>query len=373
MEVLSARCFRGIYDLTSQGITSRTIFLVCLILTRQGELDEQNPKTQNSAYKKDESLAEHIEFDLDDFTIYKPEIASVHTGWAKTTGDLEMVPLHALKKSKAQCDRLLLSGTLSVGVVKHHVEGLPFETLSISGYNDLDCHSVIKMWVQTDQAKVNNVWYRLRNPAPEYARYYSPFVWIAMFSKHFVDYLVNHPNVELRDFKLDFQKWIFQHHHTSIHFREWLKQYGSTDFRVVVAAQYEFLWKEATDIDESLRRRFIWKEIYFGMLGAVKPQPAYISKSTRTIVTPFVFDCFKYMYFSKVLEPQEYPQSVFDTQQLRKRALGFCTEPNVNQISTTALEERPPQSVQRGDVVSVPRDIQTKWVDKAEIWLGKCI
>lgn len=285
-----------------------------------------------------------------------------------------MVPLHMLKKSKALCDRLLLNGTLSIGREKYYVQGLPFEILSISGYNDLDCHSVSKMWIQTDRAKINNVWYRLNNPSLEYARYYNPFLWIATFGKHFVDYLIYHPIIELRDFKIDFHDWIFQHHGTSIQFQQWLRQYKSTDFRVAVAAHHEFLWKEATDIDKTLRRRHIWKEVYYGMLNAITKQPNYIPSGSGTIVTPFVFDCFRDMYFARVLEPRECTnQSILDMQRSRKQALGFFTKPYLNQLPTIAVQHRPPKSVQQGQVVSIPRDSKTKWVDKADTWLGTWI
>lgn len=33
------------------------------------------------------------------------------------------------------------------------------------------------------------------------------------------------------------------------------------DFRVAIAAHVEYLWTEATDMNDKFRRQFLWKEI----------------------------------------------------------------------------------------------------------------
>jgi DNA (cytosine-5)-methyltransferase 1 len=283
------------------------------------------------------------------------------------------VSLHALL-AKVRCDRLLFNGTLSVGSQRRYVQALPFEVLSIGGYNDLDCHSVSEVWIQTAHGRTNNIWYRLRKPAPEYVRYHEPFCWVADLGKHFADYLLRHKYAELDDFRIRFHTWAMQQHSVSARFRRWLKQFGSSDFRVAIAAHSDYLWKETTSINNDLQNRPIWGEVDHRALRAIPPQKPYLSKSSKTIITPFIFECFKHMYFAKVLEPRDSTSpAVLKAQHARKKALGFFTTLYTPRAFAVQSQHRLQHRLQPGQVVSVPRDIETDWGDKAEIWLGMSI
>jgi len=318
-----------------------------------------------------------VTFELSEFSVYKPKLETKFTGWDKVTGDLEFVPLYALK-TRVHCNHLLVDGILSVGTKRRSIQAAPFSVLSIEGYGDSTCPSVIgNLWLQTTQAGAKDVWYHLGKPANEYARYHQPFCWIADFGKHFVDYLLEHPTVELRNFQSDFYQWVQQYYGSTAEVSNWSRQYRSSDFRAAAVAYMEYLWKEATNISDDLRNRFLWREIDHKALSAVPPQLTLANTNSdgnqMTIVTPFVYECFKNIYFASVLKPLSCTNPrVLRAQEDRKATLGFITgPPTLKSFETLRLLNFKPQAIQPGDVVCVPRDMETKWKDKAEIWLGK--
>jgi DNA (cytosine-5)-methyltransferase 1 len=297
------------------------------------------------------------EVNLDHFTIYRQRLS-----------DHEMEPLHHLNV-KTGCKRLFFDGILSVRSTKHYVQTLPFEILSIDGYGDAN-PSISAVWIQTRHAKVKNVWYRLGTPTSEYSRFYHPFRWIANFGKLFVDYLLEHNRVELKDFRHTFCEWLFQHYEHFPQFQQWYQQYNCVDFRSVVSAYHEFLWKEATSVDDNLRNQFIWREIDSKALQAIKPQRMI---EVKTVVTPFIYECFKDTYFSSVLDARySASQKVISAQHLRKSLLGFSVDlvPPGSSI-TPPPENTPRASIRKGNVVSVLRDSVSDWKDRAELWFGK--
>jgi DNA (cytosine-5)-methyltransferase 1 len=88
---------------------------------------------------------------------------------------------------KAGESAMLFDGILTDGKTRHYVEGVPFVTLAVGNYQTKQVHDVgNSIWIQTESAAAHNVWYELGTPAPEYERYYKPFVWLANFSKHFM-------------------------------------------------------------------------------------------------------------------------------------------------------------------------------------------
>lgn len=52
-----------------------------------------------------------------------------------------------------------------------------------------------------------------------------------------------------------------RHHQQSGQAQQWLQEFGQMDFRVAIAAHVEYLWTEATDMNDKFRRQFLWKEI----------------------------------------------------------------------------------------------------------------
>jgi DNA (cytosine-5)-methyltransferase 1 len=301
-----------------------------------------------------------IEMILDHFTVYRKR---------KSDNDHGMVPLHDLNVKSGDSE-LFFDGVLLAGKKRHYLQAQPFKILAIDGYGECS-PSVYAIWIQTPYARAKNVWYRLGKPSAEYLRFYKAFCWVANFGKLFVDYLLEHDSVKLVDFRFTFYKWLLQKYDSHPKFQQWYHQYGRSDFRNAVSAYAEYLWKEATNIYDELRRHLIWKEVDPLSLSAVRPQPLCESK---TVVTPFVYECFKDSYFAKVLESRaSSDQGVVTAQRLRKSLLGFQTDPITPPSSTSPSPTHTSKSeVNRGSVVSVLRDAKSQWKDKAELWFGTC-
>ena len=77
--------------------------------------------------------------------------------------------------------------------MRHWVSGVAFNTLSVEGYGFAEQDQRVsmqgKIFVQSRDAAKRRIWYRLGAPSPEYKRFWKPYVWLATFTKHFVDYL----------------------------------------------------------------------------------------------------------------------------------------------------------------------------------------
>ncbi|TID28004.1 S-adenosyl-L-methionine-dependent methyltransferase [Venturia nashicola] len=321
----------------------------------------------------------NIEFELSDFCIYAAERKTATTKnrkpnlWDRYVGGLEMMPLHATRASKGTY-RFLFDGVLSCGDLSRYVQAVPFGPLSIGGYG-IDTHSARdEVWIQSQfcARSKNKMFYRIRQPRSEYSRYHEGFLWIADLGKHFVDFLQdntdNRRHVHFSHFQSEFHGWLTRHHGQSDQFQQWLRAFGRTDFRVAIAAHVEHLWTEAIDMNDKLRRHFIWKEIDPKALTAIPTQMSVSAPSDMTVVTPLVFETFKDIYFSSRLETRVAMDPVVKAVwRARKKALGFMTDeyskPALN-ASKPALKAVP-KSISPGDVVGIQPDTEdthdTSW------------
>jgi len=142
-------------------------------------------------------------------------------------------------------------GLLCDGQTKRYIQNVFFEKLSIGAYEDTSIPTVgSKIWIQSIRgAKTkthrDGAWYRLGTPSAEYARFHQPFLWLADFAKHFVDYLKQHKNVSLQNFRQDFFDWLLNLHGNNPSFNQWAEAYGDHDFRRAAAAHSAFLQNEA--------------------------------------------------------------------------------------------------------------------------------
>lgn len=311
---------------------------------------------------------------LSQFNVYRPMKSPKSTNgipenhWYRHSGGSELIGLHEL--NRRGCDRLLFDGTLKLGMVERYVQGISFSLLSIDGYDDLNT-SKISAWIQSPKAIVAGVWYQLQDPSPEYKRYHDPFEWIAAFTKYFVDYATHTGDVCLDNFRKGFYSWIRRSYRKCPGFHPWLQRYRSRDFRVVVAANIEYLWKEATDVNKDLKNLAIWKECDPIQLGAIREQKE--SKPGSTVVTEFVHNCFKDMYFAPLLRTvTSVNPSVLKAHRRRCQQLGFLDllEFPPSTAREPELKTVRPQDIHVGDVVGIPRDNGTGWGDRAEIWFA---
>ncbi|KAI9764512.1 MAG: DNA methyltransferase Dim-2 [Candelina submexicana] len=380
-------------------------------------LDEQSRQERlDSASRGALDANEFIEFQLTDFSIYirgshrlNEELRLDH----EKSFDYELVPLHALlaRNGISECS-FYFDGALINGTVKRYVERVPFELLSIGNYQDVASHSVgDQIWICSDSARRANVSYQLVDPNPEYERYHTPFLWLANFSKHFVDYLSVHEMVVLSDFRERFYDWLINLHGHDTSFRNWCQQYGDNDFRRVIAANTEFLWKEATneelDPEHRNRKQPIWSEVDTKCLSIIKEEEV---QEKKTVVTPFVFEVFKDMEWANCMDSRNPSPAIASIKQPQNP--GSKATPDMATSSLSSSEDelglnhsRVPQvalqpaqsdsvapasslrrSLQRcskthsltqnvprfsiGDVVTLLPDTASKWTSTAELWFA---
>ena len=102
-----------------------------------------------------------------------------------------MVSLHEINEQGVS--HLYFDGIIVYAGGQRYAQKVPFEILSIGGYEEPERSTVEPyIWIQSFQGTVSDVWYRLKTPAVEYKRYHEPFLWMADFAKHVVDYLHVH-------------------------------------------------------------------------------------------------------------------------------------------------------------------------------------
>jgi DNA (cytosine-5)-methyltransferase 1 len=273
---------------------------------------------------------------------------------------------------------MLFDGVLSVGSLHLRMRAVPFEVVSVDGYGDFENPSV-SIWIQSRNAFATGVWYRLVNPAKEYKRYFEPYLWIATLCKHFVDFSEDRAEtVVLAHFKTKFYKWLYGKYRRSKQFDDWLRQYKyQTDFRSAVVAYRDYIWKECSGVNPSLKRLEIFKQVDPIDNGqssrtAVLKQPM---RESKTVATPYVHDCFKHMYFEGALRAVSFGPEVQRRRSIRMAKLGFQSPPTRSK-TPSALTQTPSQmqpqskdfSIKVGDVVSVPRDVDSIWKDSEQTW-----
>ncbi|OCK78480.1 S-adenosyl-L-methionine-dependent methyltransferase [Lepidopterella palustris CBS 459.81] len=302
----------------------------------------------------------YVVFQLSDFSIYR-------TGLVYRA--FEMDTLDSVATSGKGTSTLLFDGMLSVGSTTRYVTAVPFEILSIEGYGDAAVSTVSKnIYIQSLSGKNQNVWYQLNAPSPEYKPYYDPFLWLADFAKHFVDFLDCHFKVHLRDFEKDFCSWVTDRHSGSDAIAKWLASYHRTDYRSQVTAHSNFLYKEAFGVNADLIHEPIWDECCVLGRSAVPEQPRVMTKTTTT---PFVYEHFKDMYFGYRLSLVQPTEQVMIAREMRMKSLGFVadTRGNKERNMPRSPTSHPGEPVV-GDVVGVARDEGKKWGGSSNVWLA---
>ena len=282
-----------------------------------------------------------------------------------------------------------LDGWICYGSIRTYVQRVPCEIVSIGGYEDTDWHTVgSAIWVQSWNSQKSAVWYCLKEPAPEYRPYHDAFLWMADFAKHLVDYLHDHEKVGLHHFKEDFSDWIRDIHDSDVTFRQWLRVYSDTDFRRILTVHASFLYNQAAQLGEAYAGHPLWAEVDPLMMDAVPrqaeqvklfkslnehgPAKAHKQDSGRsTVVTPFVYECFKHLPWAKFLDVQHPKPAV-----LRRKRIGHSPEVDFHPVvaNVVVAADRPSrqyqQTVSVGDVVAVNTDLDTDWKSNDSSWYG---
>lgn len=357
-------------------------FCRSFIIARLTEL-----KAESTTEGEDENCHESstfIEADLEDFSIYLP-----HNYTNRGPKDLEekilsneLTSLHGIYQ---RGDRLrYMDGILSFGGKRRYVQRVPFDTLSIGGYADQGLHTVgSEIWIQSLRGRKLDVWYRLRAPASEYRRYHEPFLWVADLAKHVIDYMTDHENVSIFAFRSDFFNWLREVHGSSDVFRIWHSKYNDADFRRVIACHSGFLYYQAMQLDQKYALHPVWAETDPEALDAIpkrhkRENPRSSSSAptiSKTVVTTYVFQCFKHLPFAKFLDPQTPAPHVLRLWNQNLAANGF--DPSLAKVSIPREQENEldagfakPTRVSIGDVIAINSDKQSNWKHNDHLWYG---
>lgn len=308
-----------------------------------------------------------IIIELSDFEIYRCPVTD-----KKRKSELIGLNLFDIK-GKSLC----LDGSVQIGNQVYYVEGLNIDDISIDGYGS-DSDPNITAYIQTVLAKkdsTSNVWLRLQEPALQYERFHSPFMWVAKLCKHTVDFMDNKPEgtVGLPSFKQDFYAWLVQRFGSNEDFRQWASAFNNaTDFQVAFHAHKDFFYNQAVNLSTSqhLLSHPIWADCMCDRRLAVARQPNLVK---YTITTPHVYECFRHMYFSKKLRLVSPFATVSHGQWKRKVELGFAEDHGSLTLSQQTLKiDTNPSSAQVGDVISVAPDETDKfyWKQSGNEWLA---
>lgn len=235
---------------------------------------------------------EFMEVDLIDFSIYLPGTI-VHHPW-------ELSGLQNLA-TKSSNSAYMFDGILCFSGARYYVEKVPFEICSIGNYGVKNDSVDGQIWIKSILNKRTDIFYRLKHPSMEYERFHTDFLWLADLAKHVVDYLLYMNDrigkASIHDFKKNFGVWLDISHGSSSVYKKWYNQYGSHDFRRAVSAHIQFLFKEAIGIRDELRNHHLWNEVL--TLDFI---PEQTLQHEDTIVTPYVYDCFKHLESGKCLK-----------------------------------------------------------------------
>ncbi|KAL6721275.1 hypothetical protein ACLMJK_000377 [Lecanora helva] len=332
---------------------------------------------------EDSDADDFIDAELEDFVIYR-EHKSFRINKSNRVNRVNEAPLANELVSLHEINEWNVRGFYFDGVIwfagrRHYVQKVPFETLSIGGYAEMECPVVPSdLWIQSHHSKRFNVWYRLRTPAQEYKRYHKPFLWMAELAKHVVDYLSLCHGVTLDHFQQKFGNWLEEKYPMDNFIHQWKQQYGSKDFRPVIVSQANFLWCQASQVDESLEQQSLWNEIHPRFLNAVPEEQEKHAKSEmfattnggeqtvlrKTTVTPYVYEYFKHLPWARFLYCQAPTAGQSNKKKVSLPTHGIGAR--ITSVSAPGLAT----SINVGDVVALPLDNQSAWKSADKEWLG---
>ena len=293
-------------------------------------------------------------------------------------GSGEMVQLHDIVNRNSSL--FYFDGIISYGDSKRLVQRVPFEVLSIGAYEDASLHTIGKnVWIQSKIGRRLDVWYCLRDPASEYRRFHEPFLWVADFAKHLVDYMKFHKRVSLIHLRRRFSQWLHYMHGKEPHFQQWLaKSQGNTDFRSIAVAHALFLFNQAAQLDATYAKHPLWDEIDPGASTAISLQVEDVNVlrginelkgspfEHKTVVTPYVHEAFKHLPFARCFEIAQSPRSKIPKSPdlLRKTSARSRTN------HRSHAKDQHSVHVSNGDVVAVHADTNTSWKTDDKMWYG---
>ena len=325
-------------------------------LIRQDEI--RDPKNTRSI----------LSIELHDFSIYR----APHTRMIGTKNSIaleesglssEFVGLQDVDTPR--CHEWFADGILLLGEKR-----IEFQHLRCDAWRYTNCRGKCihwvgdQIWIQTIIGFRSNVWYRLKNPAPEYLPYYRPFLWLLELAKHIMDYLTDnkYERMTLQHFRHNgnFGNWLRRHHQGNSNFRQWASEVEGVGFGSVIAANIRFLSAEISNAGLDTQWYFVRTEIDPTMLKAVPSQEV---KTRQTTVTPYVYQCFQHMPWVHFLEVHSAENTHLKSVGAADPELKLDREKHMSRPEVTIRNH----SVKIGDVVALPSDTRT-WRGTDSVW-----
>lgn len=273
-----------------------------------------------------------------------------------------------------------MDGILCYDGKRRYVQKVPFKILSIGGYEDRGLHTVgPEIWIQSVRGRNSSVWYRLGSPAPEYQRYHQPFLWVADLAKHVIDFMNEHNRISIFHFRSQFSNWLSAVHGSSDIFQSWHSKYKDTDFRRAIACHAGFLYYQAMQLDQKYDQHPLWAETDAEGLSAVPEQrnnlrePSTFKSSSaiiKTVVTPYVFGCFKHLPFAKFLDPQAPTPAVLRARNLKEIVSDAPRSTVKHNEEAIVGDLAGPTLVSIGDVVAINAEKESNWKHNDKLWYG---
>ncbi|KAF2747133.1 S-adenosyl-L-methionine-dependent methyltransferase, partial [Sporormia fimetaria CBS 119925] len=227
--------------------------------------------------------------------------------------------------------------------------------------------------------KPSVIWYRFRKPAESYRSIFIDYLWIADLGKHLLDYLSAHPSgtVHLDFFKSHFSQFIEQRFRGNAAYEHWIRRVSAGskqkhDFRMAINAYSEYYRSQALSMvdPDHLLSHPLWAECL--RAGGETAVPEQLKVTDKTIATPFVYACFRRMYFAAHLEEVPLNARVEAEQAHRKRAMQFAAgyESTRPRPTSHSFKRRIVQAnLKVGDVVGVEPQ-QSRWNPNDPDWIG---
>ena len=338
------------------------------------EFGEHDTKSDEEAF---------IEVGLEHFSVYRAHKAAQSRAGTLSEAPLanELVSLHEINERAVQF--FYFDGVSLYKGRRRFVRSVPFDLLSIGGYVDKNRSTVGgDIWISSLKSKKYNIWYRLQSPASEYHRYHATFLWMADLAKHVVDFFHDHGQVLLTHFRKSFYEWLVSQYSLDTQVYQWMHRYKGHDFRHVVAAQANFLYCQATQVDEKYGDWPLWKEIHPRHLCAIVEQVersdsqilatsregSKLVSRRKTTVTPYVYLCFEHFPWGKFLHSQK-PSArhghaivgSLSTDRKKYRNVAKISNPQERINSGASFAGDRINGVSVGDVVAVPSDKDSNW------------
>lgn len=337
---------------------------------------------------------DYLEIELRNFSVY------VHDSG---TYGMQFEPLTRLMTSHG-LNTFYFDGCVSHGGKTFFLRHVEIAALPIGGYLGAEPTVGDQIWLQSalqNKGRLHKkpLYYKLTSPSIEYARFYTPFLWVADLAKHVIDYLHDmeqlQTTVSLWDFISNFYQWLLRRHGESAVFQNWHRQYGHSDFRTPVVANISYIWKEAFGLSsKDFRPAYhrLWKEVLTfdaykknggpfdrdelsgptdgeGVNEGGGKQRTKGDRVSDTIVTPYIYDLFEHLPFGNVLQSVEPCDRL---KRKRDRLITSRAQAPLGMARKVVAEDREQmiKNIIPGVVISTPPDTGSPiWED--EVSLGE--